>query len=122
MNFSFNGPGNLSEVVLQNYLSRAVTMQFMCEVREGVYYMMPSSERKATLDTWRNAGAKFMGRLGGWWDGGGTQYELNSIFTLFNRQACYLKNQGPDIICQAAVFEHVSSTSYSKIYVTCNKQ
>lgn len=104
-NYSFSG--SISEEVLQNYLERSITMSGLSAV-EGNF--PTPQERQEEIDMLLDIEAKFIGRIGGWWESGWGQSKLDQIFSNVEQNVCDLKSHDPDIICQGAVFEYVSAT------------
>lgn len=104
--YSFNG--SMSEEVLYNYLDRAITMQGQSAV-EGTL-QLTETERVQNINMLIDVGAKFIGRISGWWESGWGQNKLDQIVAKCSLNVANLKAQDPDIICQAAIFEYVSGT------------
>lgn len=96
--------------VLENYLSRAVQMESMCTDYPG---FAPSTNLpsptlaelnailKAEADFLVDVGAKFIGRVAGWWGQWYADRELERLLTT----ADYLHTRDPEFILQACVFE-----------------
>ncbi len=105
-NYNFNG--TISREVLDNYLERAITMQGQSEI-EGVL-MLSETERLRNIDMLDDLEAKFIGRIGGWWENGWGQTNHDNFFDMVEQNVQDVKANDPDVICQAAVFEYVSAT------------
>jgi hypothetical protein len=105
-NYSFYG--QISREVLENYLDRSITMQTLSDI-QGVGNLS-ETERQRDISMLVNIGAKFVGRIGGWWENGYGQQNLDAIFQKVSQNVSDLKSYDPTIICQGAIFEYVSPT------------
>lgn len=98
--------GIMSEEVLCNYLSRAMSHASFCgsKLLSGKYYGTEDDERMIL-----NVGAKFIGRSLGVW--GSEQYFLSKYqyyFDFAKEKIDRMHAKDPDIIFQAAIYEIVS--------------
>lgn len=105
-NYSFSG--TISREVLDNYLERSITMQGQSEV-EGVN-MITETQRQENIAMLDDIGAKFVGRIGGWWENGWGQTKHDQFFAKVQQNVSDIHANDPQVICQAAVFEYVSGT------------
>jgi hypothetical protein len=94
---NYNFDKTISRKVLENYLSRAITMDQM------FYYL--SSAGQEDLRMIRNIGAKFLGRVSHHW----SEYPADDaqFFREVKDFAASVHKADPDIILQAAVFESI---------------
>jgi hypothetical protein len=98
--------GTISQQVLNNYLDRAITMQGQSDVEGN--NMLSEPERLRNITMLQDVGAKFVGRLGGWWDSGWGQDKHDAIFAKVQQNVQDIHAYDPQVICQASVFEFVS--------------
>jgi hypothetical protein len=103
-NYSFNG--SITREVLDNYLDRAITMQGQSEI-EGVQ-MLTEAQRLDNVAMLKDIGAKFVGRIAGWWANGAGQVNHDSYFAKCSLNVANIKANDAEVICQAAVFEYVN--------------
>ncbi|MCQ2142539.1 MAG: hypothetical protein MJY56_00565 [Bacteroidales bacterium] len=99
--------GIMSEEVLCNYLSRAMSHASFCasKITGGKYSGINDDERMVL-----NVGAKFIGRALGVW---GTEQYFKSSYQIYfdyaKEKIDRMHSKDPDIIFQAAIFEIVST-------------
>jgi hypothetical protein len=105
-NYNFNG--KISREVLDNYLDRSITMQDQSDI-EGSQ-MLTEVERLKNITMLNDIGAKFVGRIAGWWENGYGQVNHDNFFSKCSLNVANIKANDPTVICQAAVFEYVSVT------------
>jgi hypothetical protein len=105
-NYQFNG--TISREVLDNYLERSITMQGQSDI-EGAS-LLSETERLRNITMLQDIGAKFVGRIAGWWENGWGQTNHDNFFAKCATNVANLKANDPQVICQAAVFEYVSGT------------
>ena len=103
-NYQFQN--SMSREVLDNYLDRAITMQGQSEV-EGTL-MLTETARQQNVVMLNDIGAKFVGRIGGWWDNGYGQGQHDALFAKVQQNTYDIHANDPQVICQAAVFEFVN--------------
>ena len=96
----------MSRKVLDNYLDRSITMQGQTDLGSPDF---PESERQKNITMLGDINAKFVGRIGGWWDNFGGQGNMNAFFAKVAQNTQELHNRDPEVICQGAVFEYTSS-------------
>ncbi len=105
-NYEFNG--TMSREVLENYLDKAITMQGQSDI-EGMSNLS-EPERVRNIQMIDDIGAKFIGRIAGWWESGWGQVNHDNLFAKCSLNVADIKANDPDVICQGAVFEYVSTT------------
>ncbi|MFN7115394.1 MAG: T9SS type A sorting domain-containing protein [Saprospiraceae bacterium] len=103
-NYTFSG--TMSREVLENYLDRAITMQTLSDTE---FYEPTETERQQDIAMIDDIGAKFVGRLGYWWQNAGSMDSLNALFDRLEENICEIKANDPEVICQGAIFEFVST-------------
>ncbi len=95
--------GRISQAVLENYLSRAITMDGVCAASPAAPYATPFKEDLRMI---RNTAAKFIIYAAYTWD---AAEDDEAHFALARKRAEQIHAVDPEIILQAAVFE----TAYS---------
>ncbi len=105
-NYSFNG--TISREVLDNYLERSITMQLQSQVDN--HLLLSETERLANIAMLDDIGAKFVGRIAGWWENAWGQTTLDNFFAKCSTNVANIHAYDPEVICQAAVFEYISNT------------
>ncbi|MBO3271770.1 hypothetical protein J4D97_14010 [Hymenobacter defluvii] len=100
--------GTMSQNVLNNYLDRAITMQGQSEI-EGVN-KLSEAERRRNIAMLHNVGAKFVSRIGGWWENAYDQAAHDALFAQVRWNVRRIQAHDQEVICQAAVFEYVSES------------
>jgi len=100
--------GTMSQQVLNNYLDRAITMQGQSEVEGNG--QLSEAERRRNIAMLHNVGAKFVSRIGGWWENAYDQTAHDALFAAVRQNVRDLHARDREVICQAAVFEYVSES------------
>jgi hypothetical protein len=78
--YSFNN--SISKEVLLNYLDKAISMQTLSAV-EGIGNL-PEVERQKDIAMLINTKAKFISRIGGWWENAYGQNKLDDFSKRFH--------------------------------------
>jgi len=105
-NYNFNG--SISREVLDNYLDRAITMQGQSNIEGSL--LLSETERQRNISMIDNIEAKFIGRIGGWWENGWGQTNHDNFFLKVQLNVSDIKANDSQVICQSAIFEYVSET------------
>jgi len=98
-NYNFNG--TISREVLDNYLSRAITL--------SDHAFRSSTDRTIDRQLLENTGAKFVGRVTFIWANDQLNSGIEALFSKSVQAASELKNMDSNIIVQAAIFEAVGT-------------
>lgn len=98
-NRDYSFDGSISREVLENYLSRALTVAFIGDTGEYASRYRMDNVRMVV-----NTGAKFIGRAAGTW---GTPGDDEEHFRVAKETADLIHQADPTIITQAAIFEIV---------------
>lgn len=105
-NYNFNG--TISREVLENYLEKSITMQGQSDIQGS--NMLSETQRLENIVMLDDIGAKFIGRIAGWWENGWGQTNHDNFFKKCSTNVANIHTNDPQVICQAAVFEYVSAT------------
>ncbi len=109
-NYNFNG--SISREVLENYLDRSISMPSLSDI-EGDGFPNEAEREAARVEDIEMLdiiGAKFIGRVAGWWENGWGQATHEIFLSKVEQNVSEIKTNDPQAICQGSVFEYVSST------------
>ncbi|MEL7004794.1 MAG: hypothetical protein AAFN93_18955, partial [Bacteroidota bacterium] len=100
--------GQISREVLENYLSRAITMQGLSMEKDLQHpaYTYTEADRLDDIRMIKDLGIKFVGRMAHWWSNYPLHVDTYKKRVEENIQA--IKANDPDVICQAGIFEYVN--------------
>lgn len=104
-NYYFNG--KMSKEILDNYLDRTVDMSSLSDI-EGPF--VNEQNRVADIQIAKNLKAKFISNVVGWWENGWGQTKFDQLLNKSYQNVTELKNNDPEVICQAFIAEYTSPT------------
>jgi len=102
--YEFNG--EMDQQTLERYLARSITMQGLSNVNGEV--VITTEQRDSLIQMLGRLDAKFIGRIAGWWSSVRGQTALRQFFEKTKENVDQIKEEVPDAICQAGIFEVVN--------------